>query len=46
MIPAIALLLVGLALGTIFGLWLADAPVCECGDVDCGGDCIDWGNAS
>ncbi len=19
-------------------------PLCTCGDTDCGGDCIDWGN--
>ena len=38
-----ALILAWLAfvVGLMAGLWLAeDAPVCGCGDVDCGGDCI------
>lgn len=33
--------------GLFAGLSLAkDAPVCVCGDVDCGGECIDWDRAS
>lgn len=33
--------------GLLVGLELArSAPVCTCGDLDCGGDCIDWSNAS
>ena len=43
---ALIALLTGIGIGTIFGLWLADAPECVCGDVDCGGGCIDWNNAA
>lgn len=29
--------------GIMVGLSLAkDAPVCRCGDLDCGSECLDW----
>lgn len=48
MIPALILAWLAFVAGVMVGLWLARAPECTCGDVDCGGGCIeiDWEQAS
>lgn len=45
MIPALIGLTAGIAIGTIFGLWLARAPERECGEHGPAED-IDWEQAS
>lgn len=40
MIAALIIGWIAFVLGVMAGLELARAPLCTCGDVDCGGGCI------
>ena len=46
-IGCIAFAAIGFLAGLAAGIGVVKrALVCTCGDVDCGGSCIDWSNAS